>query len=59
MALGVVVDPVAIATDLANNTGGAVLTAITGVLPVLVPVLIGFWAVGFVWAKIGPRRHGL
>jgi hypothetical protein len=53
------IDPVTIATDLANNTGGAVLTAITSVLPVLVPVLIGFWVVGFVWSKVGPRRHGL
>jgi len=53
------VDPAAIAGDLANSAGGAMLDAIVSVLPVLVPVLIGFWAIGFVWAKVGPRRGAL
>ncbi len=45
-------DPAVIAGDLANNAGGAMLTAVTGVLPVLVPFLVALWALAFVVRKI-------
>ena len=52
-------DPAVLAGTLANTAGTSMLNAIVAVLPVLVPVLVGFWAIGFAWAKIGPKRHGL
>jgi hypothetical protein len=46
-----------IAGDLATNLGSETLTTIVGVLPVLVPVLVGFWALGFVWKKLMPKKN--
>jgi hypothetical protein len=45
-------DPATIAGDLANNAGGAMLSAIVSVLPVLIPFLVGLWALAFVVRKI-------
>lgn len=58
-ALAVPPDPATLAGGLADTAGSAMLSAIVSVLPVLVPVLVGFWAIGFTWSKIGPKRHGL
>ena len=53
------VDPGTIAGDLANQSGGAVLSAIMDVLPALIPILVAFWAVGFVWKKVRPKGGGV
>lgn len=45
-----------IAGDLATDLGSQTLGTIVDVLPVLVPVLIGFWALGFVWRKLMPKK---
>ena len=59
MASASTLDPGAIAGDLASTSGGAVLNAIVDVLPALVPILVAFWAVGFVWKKVKPRSGGI
>lgn len=51
-------DAGALAGDLANTAGGAYLDGVVEVLPVLVPVLVGLWALGFVWTKLRPKRKG-
>jgi len=50
-------DPATIAGDLATNVGSETLTTIVDVLPVLVPVLVGFWALSFVWRKLMPKKR--
>lgn len=46
-------DPADIAGTLATNVGGQMLTTLVGVLPVLVPTLLGFWALSLVTKKLG------
>jgi H+/gluconate symporter-like permease len=52
-------DPGALAEQVANDTGGSMLSAIVAVLPKVVPILIAFWAIGFVWNKVKPKKGGI
>ena len=40
-------------TQIADNAGQAIFHAFTTVVPVLVPVLAGLWAIRFVLGKLG------
>lgn len=51
-AVTTIPDPAQIAGDLANSAGGSMLTAVVGVLPVLVPFLVALWALAYVVRKI-------
>lgn len=53
MAATTPIDPTAIAGGLATDIGGQLIDVVTGVLPVLVPVLAAFWAIRFVVQKVG------
>ena len=52
-------DPGTIAGDLANSAGGSFLDGVVSVLPKVVPILVGLWALGFVWQKVAPKRKGV
>jgi hypothetical protein len=52
-------DPGALAQQVATDTGGATLDAIVAVLPKVVPLLVAFWAIGFVWTKVKPKKGGI
>ncbi len=46
-------DPTTIGTTLANSAGNTVLNVAVAVIPVLVVVLAGFWAIRLVLKKLG------
>lgn len=46
-------DPTAVASTLAQNVGGQLVTTVVGVLPVIVPALLSLWALSFVMKKFG------
>lgn len=52
-------DPGALAEQVANDTGGSMLSAIVAVLPKVIPFLVAFWAIGFVWNKVKPKKGGV
>lgn len=58
-ALAVPPDPTALASGLADTGGNALLDALTGVLPVVIPFMVALWAVGFVWKKVKPKGGGI
>jgi hypothetical protein len=51
-------DPATIAGDLVNNAGGQYLNGVVDILPLLIPFLLGLWALGFIWLKVRPKRTG-
>lgn len=46
-------DPTTIGTNLANSAGNSLLNVAVAVIPVLVVVLAGFWAIRLVLHKLG------
>ncbi len=49
-------DPTTIGTNLANTAGNTILNTAVAVIPVLVVVLAGFWAIRLVMKKLGLGR---
>lgn len=51
-------DPATIAGNLVDNAGGQYLNGVVDILPLLIPFLLGLWALGFIWTKVKPKRKG-
>jgi len=56
-AFAVPPSPDVVATEIVNSAGTQLLDTITSVIPVLVPVLLGLWAISWVMRKIGLSRR--
>jgi len=56
-ASAAVPSPDAVATSIVNSAGGQLLDTITSVVPVLIPVMLGLWAISWVLGKLGLKRR--
>lgn len=56
MALSVAPDPTAIATTLATDVGGQVISTATSLAPVAVPFVLAMTAIGWVLRKFGLKK---